>query len=89
MTARDLAKTIEVTPTTISLIVNAKTAPGVETLHQIAEALGIEDWQLFTDKVLVENKPNLEEKKDIPSSPTIVCPHCGKPIELEVRAKGE
>lgn len=84
MTARDLSKAINVTPTTISLMVNAKTAPSIETLHQIALALGIEDWQLFTSKNLVENIVKPEEKENVPQPPTITCPHCGKPINVKL-----
>lgn len=87
MTAKDLADAVGITATSISLIVNAKSAPRVETLHQIALALGIEDWQLFTSKNLVENIVKPEEKENIPQSPAIICPHCGKPIELEIKAK--
>lgn len=87
MTAKDLADAVGITATSISLIVNAKSAPRVETLHQIALALGIEDWQLFTSKNLIENEPKLEKKEYITSSSTLICPHCGKPIELEIKPK--
>lgn len=84
MTAKDLADAVGITATSISLIVNAKNAPRVETLHQIALALGIEDWQLFTNKNLVEDSPKTK-CKELPSS-SILCPHCGKPINIKVEA---
>lgn len=87
MTAKELANALGMAESSISLIVNAKTAPRVETLHQIALALGIEDWQLFTSKNLVENIVKPEEKENVPQSPTITCPHCGKPINIKVEGK--
>lgn len=56
MTAKELANALGMAESSISLIVNAKTAPRVETLHLIAQALKIEDWQLFTDKILISQE---------------------------------
>lgn len=56
MTAKELANALGMAESSISLIVNAKTAPRVETLHSIAQALKIEDWQLFTDKILISQE---------------------------------
>ena len=43
-----------------------------------------EDWQLLTDEQLQKVQP---EQPSVPQSPAIICPHCGKPIELEIKAK--
>ena len=64
MTAKELANALGMAESSISLIVNAKTAPRVETLHLIAQALKIEDWQLFTDKTLISQEE--VEKKTYP-----------------------
>lgn len=84
MKAKSLADAIGVTANAISLIVNGKTTPSIDSLHQIAIALNIEDWQLLTDEQLQKAQP---EQPSVPQSPAIICPHCGKPIELEIKAK--
>lgn len=46
-------------------------SPSYPTLLKIAEALNVPLWQLFTTK----------EENGIP----LVCPHCGKPIKVELK----
>lgn len=70
MTAKELANALGMAESSISLIVNAKTAPRVETLHLIAQALKIEDWQLFTDKILISQEK--VEKKTYPIEPDFI-----------------
>lgn len=84
MKAKSLADAIGVTANAISLIVNGKTTPSIDSLHQIAIALNVEDWQLLTDEPLQKVQP---EQSSVPSSPTFVCPHCGKPINVEINLK--
>lgn len=70
MTAKELANALGMAESSISLIVNAKTAPRVETLHLIAQALKIEDWQLFTDKILISQEE--VEKRIYPINPDFI-----------------
>lgn len=70
MTAKELANALGMAESSISLIVNAKTAPRVETLHLIAQTLKIEDWQLFTDKVLMSQEE--VEKKTYSIDPDFI-----------------
>ena len=47
--------------------------PSLDTLKKIADALGVEMWELFTEKP-TSNKPN---------SNTLVCPKCGAEFVLK------
>lgn len=49
--------------------------PTIESLQGIADVIGCKVGDFFKDE--------LEEEK--PSPPSIVCPHCGKPINIEVK----
>ena len=49
-------------------------SPSYPTLEKIAAALDVPLWQLFASSQEVQETKN-----------TITCPHCGKPIELEVK----
>ena len=48
--------------------------PTLETIRKFASVLEVEPWQLFASSQEVQVTKN-----------TITCPHCGKPIELEVK----
>ena len=48
--------------------------PTLETIRKFASVLEVEPWQLFASSREVQETKN-----------TITCPHCGKPIELEVK----
>ena len=48
--------------------------PTRETYEKIAMALNVPMWQLFASSKEVQDTKN-----------TIYCPHCGKPIEIEVK----
>lgn len=50
-------------------------SPSYPTLEKIATALDVPLWQLFASSQEVQG----------PGKNTITCPHCGKPIELEVK----
>ncbi|WP_374693547.1 helix-turn-helix domain-containing protein [Bacteroides thetaiotaomicron] len=54
----------------MSNIVNGKSAPSLETLERIANALEVDITELFE-----------QPKKD---SVSISCPHCGKSINIKV-----
>lgn len=84
ITSKMLQDELGVTQATTSYLVNSKTNPSLDTLQRIAEILEVPIWRLFykeTPKELQSEQPS------IPQSQTIICPHCGKPIELEVKAK--
>ena len=53
--------------------------PSVEVVGRIAEALGVEMWELFASKedVMKQNKN------------TIPCPYCGKDIDVSLLKKKE
>lgn len=46
-TAKELAEAVGISRVTASNIINNKTAPSLETLQRMAEALGVPLWQLF------------------------------------------
>lgn len=78
------SESLGVTQATTSYLVNSKTNPSLDTLQRIAEILEVRIWRLFykeTPKELQSEQPS------VPQSQTIICHHCGKPIELEVKAK--
>ena len=62
----------EVKQSSMSRIVNSAN-PTIDTLQRLANAMGINVCLFFNDSIA--------------SSSTIVCPHCGKPIELEIKVK--
>lgn len=47
----------------------------VETAERIANTLDVPLWRLFIPG------------EQIPDSGTLVCPHCGKPIAIELKCK--
>ena len=65
--------------TRMSLVKTLSGNPSYETLQRIAEALGVEMWELFASKeeVMKQNKN------------TIPCPYCGKPIDVSLLKKEE
>ncbi|MFK2341655.1 helix-turn-helix domain-containing protein [Bacteroides fragilis] len=68
-----LSEMIGVSKVTISNLINNKTMPSIDTLEKIATALGVEVWELFADPKKVKH-----------SKGSILCPHCGKEIYIEV-----
>ena len=65
--------------TRMSLVKTLSGNPSYETLQRIAEALGVEMWELFASKedVMKQNKN------------TIPCPYCGKDIDVSFLKKEE
>lgn len=63
-----LAEQIGVSATSLSRIVTGEQKPSLDTLDKIAEALGVSLADLF----------------GAPNATVICCPHCGKPITLQV-----
>lgn len=73
VTSAELAGRVGVSKATVSNLINNKTMPSLDTLEKIADALGVEMWELFTEKP-TNNKPN---------SNTLVCPKCGAEFILK------
>lgn len=72
LTVNQLADMLEISRQALSKQIQGKML--VETAQRIAEALDVPMWQLFASSQEVQETKN-----------TITCPHCGKPIELEVK----
>lgn len=68
VTSAELAGRVGVSKATVSNLINNKTMPSLDTLEKIAEALGVEVWELFV------SKNNLNEQQN---QNTITCPKCG------------
>lgn len=71
LTIQDLADKMEMKRESLSRAINGN--PTLETLEKIANALGVELWELFADPKKVKH-----------SEGSILCPHCGKEIYIEV-----
>ncbi|MEQ3366243.1 helix-turn-helix domain-containing protein [Parabacteroides distasonis] len=75
ITQQDLADMLGVSHQSIKQTLNASSVT-TSTLEKIASALEVPMWELFAS-------PN-----DIhPQAKTIICPHCQKPIPVEVDIK--
>lgn len=75
MTQQELADKMNVSLSAVKQMVSAESLT-TTTLEKIATALDVPMWQLFAS-------PN-----DIhPQAKTIICPHCQKPIPVEVDVK--
>lgn len=73
-TQQEFADKLGMTRVGLSQLINGK--PSYPTLEKIASALEVPMWELFAS-------PN-----DIhPQAKTIICPHCQKPIPVEVDIK--
>lgn len=73
ITQQELADKVGVSYQSIKQTLNAPSVT-TSTLEKIATALDVPLWQLFASSEEVQETKN-----------TITCPHCGKPIELEVK----
>ena len=67
ITAKELARMVEVTPTHISYILNNKRDPSIELLNKIATALDVPIEEIFEDKNIkdtnISNKDNSSTEK--------------------------
>lgn len=77
ITQQQLADMLGITRSAITQQLSGK--PSLATLERIAEALGVEMWELFASKedVMKQNKN------------TIPCPYCGKDIDVSFLKKEE
>lgn len=83
-TAKELAEAVGISRVTASNIINNKTAPSLETLQRMAEALGVPLWQLFASPEEVAANTQQEGQ-----GVRLVCPHCGKPLHVDLSKDGE
>lgn len=72
-TQQMLADRMNVSLSAVKQMVSAESLT-TSTLKRVASALDVPMWQLFASSQEVQETKN-----------TITCPHCGKPIELEVK----
>ena len=69
---KDLAAGLNVTPQSIYSCINGKNIT-VGTLQKIGDLLGVEAYELL--------KPTDTEPTQ-PKTPQIICPYCGKPLQI-------
>ena len=74
-TLSDLAETLGVSRQALSKQVQGKML--VETAEKIALALNVNVWELFVAPSEVVTKETHDN--------TLICPHCGKSISIEVK----
>ena len=74
-TQQELADKLGISRVGLTQLVNGK--PSYPTLEKIAEALGVEMWELFASKEDV-----MKQSKN-----TIPCPYCGKDIDVSLLKK--
>lgn len=67
----------------MSLVKTLSGNPSYETFQRIAEALGVEMWELFKSKSEIVEEI-AEEKKN-----TVPCPYCGRDINVSLLRKEE
>lgn len=72
ITINELAEKMGLNRVTLSTQING--TANIASYEKIAAALDVPMWQLFASSQEVQEPKN-----------TITCPHCGKPIELEVK----
>lgn len=75
---KDLAELLGITPTGLSRFFNQQ-YPQLQTLERIAKVLGVDVIDLFPPK----------EEKPAGNSCKLICPHCGKEIEVSLHLSGE
>lgn len=79
LTQQQLADMLGITRSAITQQLSGK--PSLATLEKIAEALGVEMWELFKSKSEIVEEIKEETKNTIP------CPYCGKPIDVSLLKK--
>lgn len=77
MTSASLAEKVGIHKTSVSLIINGKMNPTLDTIEKMADALGVHFGDLYIS--------NMSKTEDL--RPNTVCPHCGKPIEVSLTKK--
>jgi len=83
VTSANLSTMIGIHKVSVSNIINGKINPSAETLEKIAEALGVEMWELFKSKSEIVEEIEEEKKNTVP------CPYCGRDINVSLLKKEE
>lgn len=73
----ELAEKLGVSKATVSYWINGKVFPSQETIVNISKILCVDVWQLFKE-------PNASTSQN-----ELYCPHCGKPIEIDIKKGSE
>lgn len=73
ISATELSEKVGISRVNIYNIINNKQQPSANTLEALAKALDVEFWELFCNPSTLKSR--------------LVCPHCGKEIEIIVKAK--
>ena len=81
MTQQQFAEVLGITRSALTQQLSGK--PSLTTLEKIAEALGVEMWELFKSKSEIVEEI-AEEKKN-----TVPCPYCGRDINVSLLRKEE
>ena len=76
VTSASLSTMVGIHKVSVSNIINGKLNPSTETLEKIAEALGVEMWELF------KSKSELVEEITEETKNTITCPKCGTRFKM-------
>ena len=75
ITTKELAEKLGISQSALNQHISGN--PSVKILTNIADALGVELWELF-------KAPDQD-----PPLHSLTCPHCGKPIEIEIKKGSE
>jgi transcriptional regulator with XRE-family HTH domain len=84
MTQQDLADLLGVSRPSVSATISR---PSFSTLERIAAALEVEPWQLLAPPAIVEELKQARAQ-ETGQGVRLVCPHCGKPLRIDL-AKGQ
>lgn len=80
-TQQELAEKLGMSRVGLSQHINGN--PSVEVVGRIAEALGVEMWELFKSKSEIVEEIEEEKKNTVP------CPYCGRDINVSLLKKEE
>lgn len=75
ITTKDLADKLGISQSALNQSISGN--PSVKVLTNIADALGVELWELF------------KAPDATPPLHSLTCPHCGKPIEIDIKKGSE
>ena len=75
ITTKDLADKLGVSQIALNQSISGN--PSVKVLTNIADALGVELWELF------------KAPDATPPFHSLTCPHCGKPLEIDIKKGSE
>ena len=77
ITSASFAELVGMHKTNVSNIINGKQMPPLNTIEYFAKVLGCNIVDMFTE----------DESPSTPQTPTFICPHCGKPLNVVVQKK--